>query len=123
MKSPDLAFAGRFKTACLSNYKLPTTQNDLGKVMSVSGAMISFYRSGEKLPAMTTAIRIAMICGVSVEWLLTGRGDMRPAEATKSESLTIDQVYDSLDSAGIAELFNRIQSDLIKSIADKNSNS
>ena len=121
MNQPDIGFSRRFREACLNNSDLSTRQIALGKALGVSGAMVSKYRAGEKLPSMATAIRIADKCGVCVEWLLTGRGTKTPTTLAGSERLTVDQIFDLIGAEGVSELFSRMQEDLAKSIASKNS--
>lgn len=87
MHSPDTQFGQRFQQAC-RDAGLPKSQNDLGKVLGVSGATISNYRNGEKLPSMPRAIEIATKTGVCVEWLLTGRGPKTPQSDATEGALT-----------------------------------
>ena len=48
-------------------------QDELGKVLGVSGPMINNYRRGRKLPSMETACRICEITGASLNWLMMGK--------------------------------------------------
>lgn len=125
MKSPDLAFAARFKEACENNPKLPKPQNALGKVLGVSGPMVSNYRKGEKLPSMPTAIDISIACGVCVEWLLTGRGAKYPGDevslSVQLQDKTVDEIYELLGSDRVLGLFDKMKAALAESIASKNS--
>lgn len=75
MKHPD--FAQRFQEA-VASAGVPDSQDELGRLLGVSGVMIWSYRNGEKLPRMATALRIAEKLGVSVNWLLMGEGPMKP---------------------------------------------
>jgi transcriptional regulator with XRE-family HTH domain len=70
-------FAQRFKQA-VEEAGVEDSQEALGRLLGVSGVMIWAYRSGEKLPRMTTATRIADKLGVNVNWLLTGKGPKNP---------------------------------------------
>lgn len=79
-------FAARFREAC-KEADAPETQEKLGKFLGVSGAMAWYYRNGEKLPGMNTAIHIAMKLSVCVEWLLTGRGPKRPSDILPSAEI------------------------------------
>jgi len=81
-------FADRFNYA-VERAGLPTAQVKLGKKLGVSGPMAHAYKTGEKLPAMATAIRIAKLLDVCVEWLLTGRGPMTPGDAAKDDVLDL----------------------------------
>ncbi|MCH9691969.1 MAG: XRE family transcriptional regulator [Gammaproteobacteria bacterium] len=66
-------FAQRFNQA-VKYAGVVNTQVALGQLLGVSSVTIWGYRNGKKLPRMNTATRIAGILGVSVDWLLTGRG-------------------------------------------------
>lgn len=71
MKHPE--FAERFSEAvALSGVE--STQKALGKLLGVSEVMIWSYRNGEKLPRMAMALKMAEAFGVSIDWLLQGRG-------------------------------------------------
>ena len=71
MKHPE--FAKRFNHAvALSGVE--STQKALGKLIGVSEVMIWSYRNGEKLPRMAMALNMAEIFGVSIDWLLQGKG-------------------------------------------------
>ncbi len=72
MKHPK--FAERFNQAvALSGVE--STQKALGKLLGVSEVMIWSYRNGEKLPRMAMALKMAEEFGVSIDWLLQGRGE------------------------------------------------
>jgi transcriptional regulator with XRE-family HTH domain len=70
MKHPD--FAERFKQAVI-HAGVKNTQKHLAKILGVSEVMIWSYKNGEKLPRMSTALRIAETLNVSIEWLLQGK--------------------------------------------------
>jgi SOS-response transcriptional repressor LexA len=74
-------FADRFKIA-VSESGVADTQEALGRLLGVSPVMIWSYRSGEKMPRMSTAARMAEALGVNVNWLLTGQGSMKPEPLT-----------------------------------------
>lgn len=69
-------FALRFRAACRAIKIDDLSQNEVGKRLGVSGPMVSNYRNGRKLPAMDTACSICKKTGVSLEWLMLGRGEM-----------------------------------------------
>lgn len=73
-------FAARFKQA-VAYAGVDDTQEALGRLLGVSSVMIWSYRTGEKLPRMATAVRIAEKLGVNINWLLTGFGDMTSVES------------------------------------------
>lgn len=90
MKHPD--FAKRFNEAVADAYVERRIANDsqltLGKSIGVSGVTIWSYRKGEKLPRMNTALRIASVLGVTVEWLLTGQGAKKSGAFASNDSST-----------------------------------
>ena len=57
------------------------TQIELSAWMGFSKSIVSAWMRGEKIPSMDTALKIADMFGVCVEWLLTGKGLMRPDDA------------------------------------------
>lgn len=79
---PD--FAERFVAVC-RDANLPAQNEPLGRQFDVSGPMVSYYRTGKKLPSMETALLIARKTGVCVEWLLTGRGPKHPGPVTNPD--------------------------------------
>ncbi len=97
MKHPE--FAHRFREA-VSRAGVKNTQKFLSKYLGVSEVMIWSYKNGEKLPRMSTAIRISDRLGVSVQWLLQGfksveedRADYRvPIKYVPSTQAIIDFV-------------------------------
>lgn len=90
--SPFSGFAVRFVEVCQESH-LPDKNEPLGHQFDVSGPMVSYYRTGKKLPSMETALLIAQKTGVCVEWLLTGRGPKYPGPVTNPD--------DWLDMRGI----------------------
>ena len=50
------------------------TQIELSAWMGFSKSIVSAWMRGEKIPSMDTALKIADMFGVCVEWLLTGKG-------------------------------------------------
>lgn len=78
------AFAERFKKA-VAHAGVEDTQEALGRLLGVSSVMIWSYKTGEKMPRMTTAMRIAEALGVSVSWLLSGNGEMSSSSTSNIE--------------------------------------
>lgn len=58
---------------------LAWSQEDLARRMHVSQPTVSHWEAGRKSPRTQIMIRLAQVLGVSMEWLSTGRGTMRPA--------------------------------------------
>ena len=75
-----IEYAGRFKRLWKES-DAPKTQKELAKWLDYSQPMINYWLNGEKLPSMETAIKIADKFDVCVEWLITGKGLMRPNDA------------------------------------------
>lgn len=84
MKYPE--FAQRLIQAIKAS-GLPDTQAELATLFGVSGVMIWSYRNGDKMPRMSTAIRIADALNINVEWLLTGKGQMNGPSIANSQSI------------------------------------
>lgn len=57
------------------------TQIELSAWMGFSKSIVSAWMRGEKIPSMDTALKIAEMFGVCVEWLLTGKGLKHPDDA------------------------------------------
>jgi transcriptional regulator with XRE-family HTH domain len=83
------SFAVRFRAACALINKDHLSQNALGAVLGVSGPMVNYYRTGLKLPSMEKACDIAAITGVSLEWLMLGRGPMLPVDQDASSLVAL----------------------------------
>lgn len=54
------------------------TQSVMQQRLGVGQSDLSRYKSGERTPTLKQAIHLAEKMGVSVEWLLTGRGPRVP---------------------------------------------
>lgn len=52
------------------------TQADLGRQIGVQAAAVSKYEKGDADPGTVTLAKIAEIGGVTVDWLVTGKGDL-----------------------------------------------
>lgn len=77
-KKPDTEFGNRLERLIQESNLAGMNGKELSKVFGVSEPMISFYKSGEKLPSMDRARHISTKLGCCVEYLLTGRGPVRP---------------------------------------------
>lgn len=102
---PYAAFAKRFNALCVEA-KLPNKQEELAAALSefqkISGPFIAGVKKGKKMPSFARAIQWATILGVSVEYLLTGRGDKYPV-VTDGEKAAIARLFDSLKEATFAK--------------------
>ena len=54
------------------------SQRRLGRTFGVSGPTVNEWLKGKKMPGIETAIRVALVLDVCVEYLLTGRGPKQP---------------------------------------------
>lgn len=70
-----LDYAKRLKE--LQTDKGIKTQIELSAWMGFSKSIISAWMRGEKIPSMDTALKIAAMFDVCVEWLLTGKGQKK----------------------------------------------
>lgn len=68
------------------------SQADLARRMFVSQPSVAAWELGRKAPHTKNLMRLAMLLGVSFEWLSTGRGEMHPSTAIAArESAAIDE--------------------------------
>ncbi len=90
-----LNYAKRLKE--LQSDKGIKTQIELSAWMGFSKSIVSAWMRGEKIPSMDTALKIAEMFDVRVEWLLTGKGSKRITDAPQLQNyinvsnLTSDQ--------------------------------
>lgn len=68
-------FASRLKHA-VEKSGLSGNQNKIGDQFGITGAFYGQLLKGSKLPSTDKAINIAVRLGISIEWLMTGRGEM-----------------------------------------------
>ena len=86
----DEAFSARFRQMVVQKGCGDLKLAPLAKKLGVSTTCAHFYMNGERLPAIDSARKIADLFDVCVEWLLTGKGPMRPntSESIDLSSLT-----------------------------------
>tara|TARA_R110000796_G_scaffold96431_1_gene202222 strand:+ start:390 stop:764 length:375 start_codon:yes stop_codon:yes gene_type:complete len=83
-------FSGRLSELVKSHPRdSQLNQTDVGKLFGVSGPMVSKWRTGKSMPAMANACAIAKRYEVTVEWLLTGRGDKYTGGSGYPDALSI----------------------------------
>lgn len=68
-------FAARLKLA-VEKAGLTGNQNKIGDQFDMTGAFYGQLLKGTKLPSTDKAISIAVRLWISIEWLMTGRGEM-----------------------------------------------
>lgn len=61
------------------------SQDIFCELIGVSKGSLGFYERDENLPKVDVAIKICSVTGVTLSWLLTGEGPMRPGEPTPKE--------------------------------------
>lgn len=61
------------------------SQAELARRMSVTQPSVAEWESGRKAPHMKNLVRLAKLLGVGLEWLSTGRGELRPSALSVSE--------------------------------------
>jgi len=66
------------------------SQADLSRRMFVSQPSVAAWESGRKAPHTKNLARLAMLLGVSVEWLATGRGDKNLADTHGTPETSAD---------------------------------
>jgi len=83
---------------------------DLAAAMHVSQKGASKWLNGEAVPAMDNAIQLATLLRCNIEWLLTGRGEMRHCEfvADDRARYIVDQ-FEHLEEPDKDRIFRVIQ--------------
>lgn len=76
----DIEFSNRFRKLVADKGWSELNRIDLGKKIGTSSTCATFYMNGDRLPAIDQARIISKLFDVCVEWLLTGKGPMRPGE-------------------------------------------
>lgn len=99
-------FADRFRVACRLKDLDDKPQDELGKILGISGPMVNKYRRGHSLPSMDTAVVICNLTGVSIDWLLRGKGQM-----VSGESYSLKELWYSFSKEERLEFFSDLDSD------------
>jgi transcriptional regulator with XRE-family HTH domain len=72
-------FAKRLLALCKNHWNTDKPkQTDLAKAFGVSQATISEWMNGAKMPGLEKLIEICLVLDVSIEYLGTGRGSIKP---------------------------------------------
>ena len=101
-------FSQRFRQAIVERGWEKKRREDVGKIMGVTGPAVTYWWNGNRLPTIDQAIVIGMQLNCCVEWLLTGRGPMRPLPAAD----------DCLDMSNLTEEEKKIFKALVKTRHD-----
>lgn len=80
------------------------TQESLAVAIPMSLSGLKKWLSGESDPAWSNIVAAAAACGVSLDWLATGEGEMRPAETASAQII----VAEGLDDETFGELYAAI---------------
>jgi len=86
-------FADRLKESIKDKWP-NLTQTEYAPKMGVAQGTVSEWVTAKKMPGLEKLIEIAIVLGVSIEWLATGRGN-KHVQTTKRQPqvrLTSDQV-------------------------------
>lgn len=75
----NLGFAGRFKEALVRGGMEKHTQAQVAQLIDVATPTVNHYTKGKRIPAMETALRICEVTGVSLDWLMLGKGNPNDA--------------------------------------------
>jgi transcriptional regulator with XRE-family HTH domain len=79
-------------------------QVDVGKLFHLGQSAITKWKTGKDLPSLPRSIEIAKRYGVNVEWLMTGRGPMRPGDAKDQTLGEVMELWDKLSEASRLEV-------------------
>ena len=77
------------------------SQEAFARILSISKGSLGFYERNENLPNVEVILKICSKTGVGLEWLLMGRGPMRPgcategAQASQAEGAQASQAEES----------------------------
>lgn len=86
-------FSNRFRRLMNEQGWALDRREDVGKRLGVTGPAVTYWWNGDRLPTMSQAIVIATKMHCCVEWLLTGRGPMRPLPS-ETNCLDISELPD-----------------------------
>lgn len=69
---------GRRMAQAVREDGIAETNDALGKALGFAQVTVGAWLRGDKLPPIDRGVKIAMKCGVCVEWLYTGNGPKYP---------------------------------------------
>ena len=79
----------------------------LARLFRVSQSSVCYWRMGCKCPTIEHATIISKKLNIQVDWLLTGRGEMRPTTPTSPDQVLIDLSW--LPSEKRADLIKAVE--------------
>jgi|688.fasta_scaffold24071_8 hypothetical protein len=101
-------FSQRFRRLLNEEGRAHHRREDIGKQLGVKGPAVTYWWNGDRLPTMQQAIAISMEFNCCVEWLLTGRGPMRP-QPISNDCLDISLLPDEEKAIFKAHIDTRYQ--------------
>lgn len=85
--------------------QLSMRQEDIAKDVGLAfQSAVTKWKTGKGEPSFEVYCKLATQAGVAVEWLITGRGDMRPREATDPITAQVIEALDALKPEGKIEV-------------------
>ena len=98
-------FAERLKLAMKGRY----TQETLAEAIGASLSGVKKWLSGASDPGWSSVVAAASACNVSLDWLATGTGEMRPTETTPSSAAEpIDEILMGRVVEGISVVYKEM---------------
>jgi len=81
----DLEFSMRIRVAIRESDYHSFAQEKLARMFKVKQNTISTWMSGRSKPEIETGILVCKVLNISLDWLYTGRGPMRPLREAENE--------------------------------------
>ena len=100
-------FAKRLIAALDHNHVEPTDiarKRFLGKTLSITERHAGNYLKGEKLPTPEGMVNLSILLGVSLDWLMTGRGLMLPLSEAETSHVADTRKLDEPDREKVYRL-------------------
>ena len=88
------------------------SQEAFARILSISKGALGFYERNENLPNVDVILKICSKTGVGLEWLLMGRGPMRPGCATEGAQGSQAEESRAPESAASCERCARMENRL-----------
>lgn len=97
-------------TEAFAEAGLETSQTSVARALDVGQSAVQKWAKGAGYPTLRKCIQIAKLTGVSVEWLLTGRGNKKQqGENMDDLTQTLLDLWDSLSDAAKSEVLAYIK--------------
>ena len=85
------------------------SQAELARRMSVTQPSVAEWESGRNAPNMKNLMRLAKLLDVGLEWLSTGRGEMRPPPTLNAPKQTPAEDWMLPEERRLLKTFARLQ--------------